>query len=65
MRERLGERIVVPGCTSRRLCAVESGMLLAWTSEESMETGKRAPSSLEDGLACVVVVSRGQLILFS
>jgi len=57
MRERLEERVAVPGCTSRRLCAVESGMLLAQMPEESMEMGKRAPSSFEDGLACVVVVS--------
>lgn len=47
----------MPGYTSRRLCAVESGMMLAQMPEESMEMGKRAPSSFEDGLACVVVVS--------
>ena len=57
MHERLEERVAVPGCTSRRLCAMESGMLLAQAPEESMEMGKRAPSSLGDGLACVAVVS--------
>lgn len=63
MHEKLEERVAVPGCTSRRLCAVESGMLLAQMPEESVEMGKRAPSSFEDGLACVVVVSGGCRLL--
>jgi hypothetical protein len=46
MRERAEERVAVPGWTSWRECAVERGMAPAQTPEESMEMGKRAPSSL-------------------
>jgi len=39
-------------------------MLPAQTPEESIEMGKRAPSSLGDGLACVVVVVSGGAAYF-
>ena len=64
MRERLEERVAVPRCTSRRLCAVESEMLPAQTPEESIEMGKRGPSSLEDRLLALLLFLGGRAAYF-